>query len=99
MTPKDVFDYYGSGYKFAKSTGISHTSLANWFKWGYVPENAQYKIERLTNGGLAVSEVIKDKTKKDSDELLLGDIANIDEQIKKLHSKKSILESRRKKGE
>jgi hypothetical protein len=52
MKPKDVEKYYGTRYKFSKITGMSHSTLANWIKWGFVPENAQYKLERLTKGKL-----------------------------------------------
>jgi len=52
MTPGDVKKYYKSNYNFNKKTGMSATTLANWLKWGFVPENAQYKLERITNGKL-----------------------------------------------
>lgn len=52
MTPKDVYDYFGSAYRFNKITKIAANSLLNWMRWGFVPENAQYKVERLTNGAL-----------------------------------------------
>jgi phage terminase large subunit len=52
MKPEDVLKYYGSRYNFRKMTGMSHSSLANWISWGYVPEASQYKLERLTRGEL-----------------------------------------------
>jgi hypothetical protein len=52
MTPKQVYEYYGSGYKFNNITGMSATTLRNWVRWGKVPEESQYKIERLTKGEL-----------------------------------------------
>ncbi len=52
MNPEDVKDYYGSLYKFNNDTGMSASSLGNWLRWGYVPESAQLKIERLTSGKL-----------------------------------------------
>lgn len=52
MKPNDVKDYYGSQYKFAKETGMSKSTLGNWLKWGFVPEDAQYKLERITKGKL-----------------------------------------------
>jgi hypothetical protein len=52
MKPEDVLKKYGSQYQFHKQTGMSHTSLGLWLKLGYVPENSQYKLERLTNGEL-----------------------------------------------
>lgn len=52
MKPQDVKKYYGSQYKFSKDTGMSKSTLGNWLKWGFVPEDAQYKLERLTAGKL-----------------------------------------------
>ena len=52
MTPKDVKEFYRSNYNFNKQTGMSSTTLANWLKWGFVPEAAQYKLERITKGKL-----------------------------------------------
>lgn len=52
MKPEDVKEYFGSGYRFNKVTGMSHGSLNNWIKWGFIPEESQYKLERLTKGGL-----------------------------------------------
>ena len=52
MTPDDVLKKYGSQYNFHKETGMSHRSLGHWLKWGYVPENSQYKLERITKGEL-----------------------------------------------
>ncbi len=50
MKPEDILKHYGTKYRFCKETGISAASLGNWIKWGYVPENAQYKLERITKG-------------------------------------------------
>jgi hypothetical protein len=55
MTPNDVLQKYGSQYNFQKETGMSHTSLGNWIKWGFVPEQSQYKLERITDGELKSS--------------------------------------------
>jgi hypothetical protein len=52
MKPKDVKKYYGTAYNFRKMTGMSISTMTNWFKWGFVPENSQYKLERLTKGKL-----------------------------------------------
>lgn len=54
MKPEDVKAYYGSQYMFRKKTGMSANTLGNWLKWGYVPEDAQYKLERITNGELKI---------------------------------------------
>ena len=61
VKPQDVKDYYGSLYNFRKVTGMSTATLANWLKWGYVPEDAQYKVERLTNGKLKTEWTKKDE--------------------------------------
>lgn len=50
MTPQELKKYYRTGYNFRKLTGLSPNNLANWLKWGYVPEETQYKLERITNG-------------------------------------------------
>jgi len=55
MKPNDVLQKYGSQYNFQKETGMSHTSLGNWIKWGFVPEQSQYKLERITDGELKSS--------------------------------------------
>jgi hypothetical protein len=52
VKPEDVKAYYKSQYRFGKETGMSTSTLGNWLKWGYVPEDAQYKLERLTKGKL-----------------------------------------------
>lgn len=52
MKPNDVLNYYKSQYNFHKETKMSPSTLGNWLKWGYVPENAQYKLERITKGAL-----------------------------------------------
>ena len=59
MTPQQVWDYYGSSYKFHKQTGMSNASIVNWMKWGYVPEDSQYRLERLTEGALKREPIIK----------------------------------------
>lgn len=65
MTPGDVKKYYSSMLKFREVTGMSCTSLSNWFKWGFVPENSQYKLERLTKGELKVEWPINKSNNKD----------------------------------
>lgn len=52
MKPEDVKAYYGSQRQFHKKTGMSQCTLGNWLKWGFVPENAQYKLEFITEGKL-----------------------------------------------
>lgn len=50
MTPDDVLKFYRTKYNFNKETKMSANTLGNWLKWGFVPENAQYKLERITKG-------------------------------------------------
>jgi hypothetical protein len=50
MTPKEVKDLYGTNYNFYLKTGMAPNTLANWVRWGYVPANAQCKIELITDG-------------------------------------------------
>lgn len=50
MKPDDIKNYYKTKYNFHKQTGMSPNTLGNWLKWGFVPEAAQYKLERITNG-------------------------------------------------
>lgn len=52
MTPKEVREYFGTGYKLNQKTGMSDNNLNNWDKLGYVPFKTQKKIEQLTNGEL-----------------------------------------------
>ena len=52
MKPEDVLAKYGTKYKFHKDTKMAASSLGNWLKWGYVPEGAQLKLERITKGEL-----------------------------------------------
>jgi hypothetical protein len=43
-------------------TKMSVSTLGNWLKWGYVPEDAQYRLERITKGELK-TEWTKDEKK------------------------------------
>jgi len=52
MTPDDVKKYFINSYQFKKKTGMSDASFRNWMKWGRVPEDSQYRLERLTGGEL-----------------------------------------------
>jgi hypothetical protein len=63
VKPNDVKEFYGTGYNFHKETGLSHVSLTNWIKWGFVPENSQYKLERITDGALKADDFILHKDK------------------------------------
>ncbi len=61
MTPVDVKAYYKSQYNFRAQTGMSTSTLGNWLRWGYVPEDAQYKLERITKGELKTQWSNKDE--------------------------------------
>ena len=50
MKPEDIKKHYGSNYRFSKETGYAPNTLRYWIRLGYVPEEAQYKMERITNG-------------------------------------------------
>lgn len=55
MTPNEVKEFYGNGYRFNKKTGMSPASLLNWLRWGYVPLISQAKLQKLTEGKLNAS--------------------------------------------
>lgn len=74
MKPLDVKAFYGSGYNFSKQTGLSHVSLSNWLKWGFVPENSQYKLERITDGELKADDFIIHKEKLSLEELAFREL-------------------------
>ena len=59
MKPEDVKEFYRSQYNFSKETGMSANTLGNWLKWGFVPEDAQYKLERITQGKLKTQWTIE----------------------------------------
>jgi hypothetical protein len=50
VKPDEILKHYKTRYRFAKETGMAAASLFNWLKWGYVPKETQYKIERITKG-------------------------------------------------
>ena len=52
MSPEDVRKYYKTYYNFSQETGMSHGSLMNWVKNGYVPIASQVKLFKLTKGKL-----------------------------------------------
>lgn len=56
MTPQELKEYYKTGYRFYKETGISQSSFSNWLRWGYIPKGAQAQIQLLTGGALKLSE-------------------------------------------
>lgn len=50
MKPEDILKHYGTKYRFNKETGIAAATLLNWIKWGRIPEESQYRVERITKG-------------------------------------------------
>ena len=60
MTCEEVRAYYGNSYQFKKKTKMSDATFRNWMKWGFIPENAQYKLEYITGGKLKFHSVEKD---------------------------------------
>jgi hypothetical protein len=56
MTVDDVLNYFGSGYAMHKEIGLSPSNIKNWLSYGYIPLQTQFKLQRLTNGGLKVNE-------------------------------------------
>jgi|FreactTroBogLake_1042271.scaffolds.fasta_scaffold50185_2 hypothetical protein len=69
MTPEDVKNYYGSTYRFQKSTGMNATTLHQWLRKGYIPLNAQASLQILTNGAL-IAEIKKPMEKEMTKRLL-----------------------------
>jgi len=70
VTPEDVKKYYGSLYRFNKDTGMSASTLRNWLCSGRIPEDSQYRIERITNGMLKAG-MIENEIKKIEDYLTI----------------------------
>lgn len=50
MTIEELYNLYGTKYKFRKETGLSITTFDNWLKLGYIPIASQMKLEKLTKG-------------------------------------------------
>ena len=50
MTLKELDEHFGTTYKFKLKTGLSHTNWLYWRKLGYIPIEAQMKLEKLTDG-------------------------------------------------
>ena len=56
MTYEEVLEYCGgTGYKIAKKLEVSMAAPCHWKKAGYVPIQAQIRIEELTGGELKAS--------------------------------------------
>lgn len=69
MTYEEVVEYFGSSYKAAKSLGMCRNTPKNWRKWGYIPIEAQIRIEIYTNGELTAdySEIKERKGYRSND--------------------------------
>jgi hypothetical protein len=52
MKLDEVKKYFNTGYNLNKLTGMSHVSMLNWQKLGYVPIVSQMKIQSITHGEL-----------------------------------------------
>lgn len=63
MTLKEVYEYFGSGYKIAAALGISNCAIYGWNQRGRVPYAQQKKLEKLTKGALK-TDAVKYKKKK-----------------------------------
>ncbi len=45
MTLKELDEHFGTTYKFKLKTGLSHTNWLYWRKLGYIPIEAQIKLD------------------------------------------------------
>ena len=52
MTLEEVYNYFGSWTQCARKGGFSDNTHRNWRRLGYIPANAQVRLERLSNGVL-----------------------------------------------
>lgn len=64
MTIDEALDYFKSGYRLRKMTGLSHNSFTNWRGLGYIPPLAQFKLAHFSNGALKVDKRIFDEHEK-----------------------------------
>lgn len=55
MTLNEVKQFFGTGYKFQKLTGMCHDNYRHWEKKGYVPIETQLRLEKFTKGALKAS--------------------------------------------
>ncbi len=55
MTVDEVHSYFKTDYRFAKATGMTSSCMWHWRKKGYIPVDAQFKIEKVTSGVLKAS--------------------------------------------
>ena len=52
MKLEDVKNYFGSYYRIAKDVGFAMDTPRNWKRIGYIPADAQAKIQQYTKGAL-----------------------------------------------
>jgi hypothetical protein len=84
MTVDEVRKYYGNSYQFKKRTGMSDATFRNWMKRGFIPEESQYKLDRITNGKLKMEEADNNEIKKE----LENDLNRVNKKIDRLNERK-----------
>jgi hypothetical protein len=52
MTYEEIIKFYGTAYMVSKKVGFAPGTPFNWRRLGYVPEAAQLKIARHSDGEL-----------------------------------------------
>ena len=52
MRYQEVIDYYVTGYRFHKETGMSATTFHRFRDHGYIPIATQHKLAELSGGAL-----------------------------------------------
>jgi len=52
MKFEEVLEYFGTIYKIATRVGFSMNTPRNWKKIGYIPLDAQARIQNYTKGAL-----------------------------------------------
>ncbi len=55
MTIEDVLRHFGTCYRVAKDVGFAQNTPRNWRKIGYIPIDAQARIQEFTNGILKLN--------------------------------------------
>lgn len=52
MTLDEVYNYFGSWNQVIKQGGFAPNTPRNWRRYGYIPANAQVRLEQFTKGVL-----------------------------------------------
>lgn len=55
MTINEVLSFYKTAINFSKLTGFGRTTWYDWKRLGYIPIQAQHRIELMTQGALKAS--------------------------------------------